>query len=66
MGEKNGVVVPGPARDLEQLSRETPVVPRPVSDEFIQALRQAAARSSLVHSLEVDRDRSLRLPRSAP
>jgi hypothetical protein len=57
MGEKNGVVVPGVSRDLEQLSRETPVVPRPVSEEFIQALRQAAARSSLVHSLEVQRER---------
>ena len=57
MPQQNGTAAPGAARDLEQLSRETQVVPRPVSDEFIEALKQAAAPSSLVHSLEVRRER---------
>jgi len=37
------------------LSRETAVKPRPVSEEFIAALRDAGARPSLVVKLEKER-----------
>lgn len=45
----------GPRRRLESLSRETRVLPTPVSDEFLKALRQADARSALIDSLERER-----------
>jgi hypothetical protein len=49
----------GPAsesqEELAKLSRETVVTPRPVSKEFIAALRDAGARPALVRALEKER-----------
>jgi hypothetical protein len=48
---------PAEAGDLAQLSRETQVERRGVSADFIQAMKDAGARPSLVHQMERERAR---------
>jgi hypothetical protein len=52
---KEKAPAPESQEDLAKLSRETVVTPRPVSAEFIAALRAAGARPALLRELEKER-----------
>jgi hypothetical protein len=52
MGNERESGSPSQDGELAELSRETVVHPRPVSAEFIAAMRDVGARPSLVQQLE--------------